>query len=518
MVGDEETEAVARALPGEQKPQIVVERPSAAAILDLAPDAWLGIDRDLCVTYRNAAAARLLAGRQPQLGVDIRALLPDLADAVFVARCRRVLAAGQPATFLAPAPPADRQRAITVHPLPGGLGIQVGDAVADDEQHRLVRLVALGAALDAAPDAPGVAAALLPCLVPSLADRAAVGRVDEQGTLVPWLPWGERPAAFRDDSAAGLRLTAEDLATLASGGWLAVSLAGGHGGGVVLPLLRGGRLLGTLLLVRRSGAFASEEIAFAGEIARRAALALDALRLRQEAREALASRDHFLAVAAHELRTPLTALRAHAQLVARRRSSGRLDARWLGSAVAAFERATGRLETIVADLLDVARLRLDHLPVRRQSCDLVPLVREIAEREREQWPGRQRLTLQLPKGNCRALVDPGHLEQILVELLSNAAKFSPARGTIAVRLDAGDPGVCLAVRDEGIGLPPGSAEAIFEPFARAENAGVRQIRGLGLGLHRCRELVARNGGQIRAESAGEGTGTELQCWFQHDDA
>jgi signal transduction histidine kinase len=98
----------------------------------------------------------------------------------------------------------------------------------------------------------------------------------------------------------------------------------------------------------------------------------------------------------------------------------------------------------------------------------------------------------------------------------NAAKFSPARAKIRVRLDADGPAVCLAVRDEGIGLPPGSAEAIFAPFGRAENAGVQQIRGLGLGLHRCRELVARNGGQIRAESAGEGTGTEVQCWFPRD--
>lgn len=517
MFGDNEMDVAASALPGELKPGGAIERPGAAAILDAAPDVWLGIDRDLRVTYGNAAA-RLLAGQRAYQGADIRALLPELADAAFVACCRRVLADGQPATLKVAASPADRRRTITVYPLPGGLGIQVGDAVADGEQRRVARLVALGAALDAATDAPGIAAALLPCLVPLLADRAAVGRVDERGALVPWLRQGERAAGAEDDPAAGLRLNPEDLATLATGGWLAVPLGAGQGGGVVLPLLRGGRLLGALLIVRRSGAFASEEIAFAWEAARRAALALDALRLRQEAREALASRDHFLAVAAHELRTPLTALRAHAQLVARRRSSGRLDARWLGSAVAAFERATGRLETIVADLLDVARLRLDQLPVRRQSCDLVPLVREIAEREREQWSDRQRLVLQLPKGDCRALVDPGHLEQILVELLSNAAKFSAARGIIEVRLDMGDPGVCLAVRDEGIGLPPGSAEAIFAPFARAENAGVRQIRGLGLGLHRCRELVARNGGRIHAESPGEGSGTELQCWFPHEGA
>jgi signal transduction histidine kinase len=170
----------------------------------------------------------------------------------------------------------------------------------------------------------------------------------------------------------------------------------------------------------------------------------------------------------------------------------------------------------VADLLDAARLRLDHLPVRRQSLDLVPLVREIAEREREHWSARQRLDLQLPAEGCRALIDPGHLEQILVELLHNAAKFSPAEGTIRVQLDADGPGVRLTVRDEGIGLPRGSAEAIFEPFGRAENAGARQIRGLGLGLHRCRELVARNGGQIRAESAGEDAGTEVQCWLPRD--
>jgi signal transduction histidine kinase len=319
-----------------------------------------------------------------------------------------------------------------------------------------------------------------------------------------------------DDSTPGVRLTAEDLATIEGGGWLAASLAEGQGGGVVLPLLRAGRLYGLLLLVRRSGAFDSADIAFAGEIARRAALTLDALRLKGEVREALAARDHFLAVAAHELRTPLTALRAHAQLVVRRRETGRLDARWLGTAVAAFERATIGLEQLVADLLDVARLRLDRLPVRRQSFDLVPLVREIAERQRVHLTDRQRLITILPTGDCPAMVDPAHLEQVLTELLNNAAKFSPAGGAIRVGLEMDGPGVRLTVRDEGIGLSPGSAEAIFEPFGRAANAGMRQVRGLGLGLHRCRELVKRNGGHIRAESAGEGAGTEVCCWLPRD--
>jgi signal transduction histidine kinase len=80
-----------------------------------------------------------------------------------------------------------------------------------------------------------------------------------------------------------------------------------------------------------------------------------------------------------------------------------------------------------------------------------------------------------------------------------------------LRPDGG--GVLLRVQDAGIGLPPGSAETIFTPFGRAENALARQLPGLGLGLYVCREIIAQHGGRIWAESPGEDQGTTLSLWL-----
>jgi signal transduction histidine kinase len=102
---------------------------------------------------------------------------------------------------------------------------------------------------------------------------------------------------------------------------------------------------------------------------------------------------------------------------------------------------------------------------------------------------------------------------VFANLLSNAVKYSPNGGPITIVVRPEDDGVCLAVRDRGIGLPANSQTAIFEAFGRAENAARAHIQGLGLGLHICREIVQRHGGRIWAESDGEDRGTTITLWL-----
>jgi signal transduction histidine kinase len=113
------------------------------------------------------------------------------------------------------------------------------------------------------------------------------------------------------------------------------------------------------------------------------------------------------------------------------------------------------------------------------------------------------------QGPLLVCADAARLEQVLANLLSNAVKYTPAGGTIAVSVGQDDTSACVSVRDPGIGLPDGSAEAIFEPFGRAPNATHRHIQGLGLGLYICRQIVERHGGRIWAASPGDGRGTTL---------
>src|SRR5262249_18496163 len=151
------------------------------------------------------------------------------------------------------------------------------------------------------------------------------------------------------------------------------------------------------------------------------------------------------------------------------------------------------------------------LELHRQCIELAPLVEEIVDRYRVQLEDQHEysMALRLPLQTVLADVDPSRIEQVLDNFLSNAVKYSPSGGRIevAVELDAG--GFRLTVTDQGIGLPPGQTETIFEPFGRASNASVQQIPGLGLGLSICRQLIDAHGGYVWANSAGELQGTTV---------
>jgi signal transduction histidine kinase len=111
------------------------------------------------------------------------------------------------------------------------------------------------------------------------------------------------------------------------------------------------------------------------------------------------------------------------------------------------------------------------------------------------------------------LADPGRIEQVLTNLVENAAKYSPEGGEIRVSVRLDGEQALLEVRDQGIGLPPGAEAILFEPFGRAANATGQNLPGLGLGLYICRQIVEQHGGQIRLDSAGPGLGTTVRLWL-----
>ncbi|HOG45364.1 MAG TPA: sensor histidine kinase [Anaerolineae bacterium] len=226
---------------------------------------------------------------------------------------------------------------------------------------------------------------------------------------------------------------------------------------------------------------------------------------RAEAEAAVRAREQFLAGSAHELKTPVTNLRGFAELALRRLTKrGVLSPEELRRTLETIDRQADRLARLVAQLLDVASIEAGEMELRRQETDLTALAQGVASRLHAAT--QRRVDVAAP-GPLPALVDAARIEQVLANLVDNAAKFSPKDRPVEVALAAPDPeSVRIAVRDHGPGIPPERRELIFTRFYQAQ-AG-RPFSGLGLGLYYARRIVELHGGTIAAE-APPGGGTRL---------
>jgi signal transduction histidine kinase/GAF domain-containing protein len=226
-------------------------------------------------------------------------------------------------------------------------------------------------------------------------------------------------------------------------------------------------------------------------------------------KEAERLKDEFIGIAAHELRTPVAVLKGYAQMLILQTTRGRGPqlADWQKEALESIDQATIRLVELTEDLLDVTRVQAGRLEMHLQPTDLVALAKRVITR-------MQMTTEQHTLSFCAHVpylvvsADPRRLEQVLSNLIGNALKYSPHGGSveIIVEEDARENSARLCVRDHGIGIPQEQQARIFGRFARAENAKTHGIRGTGLGLYLCRELIERLEGRIWFESI-EGQGS-----------
>ncbi|HEX5505515.1 MAG TPA: histidine kinase N-terminal 7TM domain-containing protein [Thermomicrobiales bacterium] len=289
---------------------------------------------------------------------------------------------------------------------------------------------------------------------------------------------------------------------------------------LVVPLVARGRTLGALsfAITESERRYGETDLALARDLAQRAALAVDNARLYEEAQEAIRARDRFLSIASHELRTPVAKIMGYTELLLRRREAEALGAREPDGS----EHTRQRLLTILdlarhlgrltRDLLDVSRLSKGQLLLRPAPLDLADVVAAVGARYREQLDAAHPLTV-ASDGPCPLVADPDRVEQVLTNLLENAVKYSPGGGPIEVGVAPDGGGATVTVRDAGVGLPPGAAATIFEPFGRASNVAHGTIPGLGMGLYICRDIVAQHGGRIWAASPGPGEGTTVGFWL-----
>lgn len=229
-------------------------------------------------------------------------------------------------------------------------------------------------------------------------------------------------------------------------------------------------------------------------------------RARAEAEAAVRARDEFLAAAAHEFKTPVTSLRGFAQLTARRLAKeGTVDPETVRHALQTIDQQADRLARLVSQLLDVSTIQIGGLEIKREEVDLTELVRDALARS-QAGTRRHPLVLQVPP-SLPAFVDPPRIEQVIINLLDNAAKFSPEGSPIEVDLTTPDPDTArISVRDHGPGIPPERRERLFSRFYQAQTG--RPFAGLGLGLYFSRQIIELHGGHITVEFPPEG-GTRL---------
>jgi two-component system CheB/CheR fusion protein len=236
----------------------------------------------------------------------------------------------------------------------------------------------------------------------------------------------------------------------------------------------------------------------------------EAVAERRRAEEALRQaderKDAFLAVLSHELRNPLAPIRNSLHVL--EQSAPGADAAQRAQQVIA--RQVGHLARLVDDLLDATRVSHGKLQVHRERVDLRDLVQRTAEDHREIFTERG-LTLDVAVPESAVWMDGDwtRLAQVAGNLLQNAAKFTPAGGSVGLALEVVGRFAEVRVRDSGIGIDPSMLPHLFEPFSQADVTLDRSMGGLGLGLSLAKGLVELHGGTIEAKSAGKGAGTEI---------
>ena len=242
------------------------------------------------------------------------------------------------------------------------------------------------------------------------------------------------------------------------------------------------------------------------ELERRSQLEDELRRTAAMLRDADRRKDEFLSMLAHELRNPLAPLVTAAELL-RPAVAGHAAGERYRSVI---ERQVRNLSRLVDDLLDASRASHRAITLKKQVVELGAVVRSALEAARPAIDGeRHELTVQMPRAPLYLMADPTRLEQVLVNLLNNAAKYTQRGGHVALDVEPDGDAVSIRVTDDGVGIAPDLVGRVFDLFVQAERSLDRAQGGLGIGLTMVKSIVEMHDGTVKAHSAGPGRGSEF---------
>lgn len=284
---------------------------------------------------------------------------------------------------------------------------------------------------------------------------------------------------------------------------------------ISVPLFVRGDVVGvvTFVLSDTSGRrYGPDDLRVAEDFGLRAGIAIDNARLYSELKESDRRKDEFLAMLSHELRNPLAPIRSAVDVLTLKDPPDRE----LRAARDVIDRQVRQMVRLVDDLLDISRITRGKIRLHRKSVEVREILHSAVEGSRPVIEaGQHELTVEAPPQPLWVDADPVRLVQVLLNLLNNAAKFTPPGGRIwlTAALDAprdnGAGAVRFTVRDNGVGIPAQALDSIFDMFAQGERTMDRSMGGLGVGLTLVRALVELHGGSVDAQSDGDGQGSEF---------
>jgi PAS domain S-box-containing protein len=282
------------------------------------------------------------------------------------------------------------------------------------------------------------------------------------------------------------------------------------------PLMAQGKLLGTLSFGSRSRpTFRDEEVEVMQAVSNLVAMAMARLKMEQALREADRRKDEFLATLAHELRNPLAPIRSGLQVLKSDAAQGLKAAR----VQEIMARQLDHVVRLVDDLMEVSRIRSGKIALRLEPVDLAAAIRQAVESSQPFLDANGvAVSVATPEAPLYVEGDPVRLAQVVSNLLNNAGKYTEPGGRVDITLDHSDGWATLSVADTGVGIPTDMMPHVFDLFAQVDRNLGRAQGGLGIGLALVRKLVALHGGEVTAQSAGQGRGSRFTVRLPVTDA
>lgn len=529
----------------ERSEEAEANRQTLTTIVEAVTDGFVAFDGAMRYTFVNGRAEEMwgVPGER-LLGKTPREVWPAAADSQFVAMLERVRASRQPEILEGFAPSLRVPVEVRGYPASGGGVVAFFSDISERRRQEQAASFLADASqlLASSGDYQTTLRNLAAAAVPRLGDWCAVDVLPDPDSAV-WPPRIERVAVAHQDPAK-LEL-AQTLTTRFPQDWSrdtgtpgvlrtrepsfipditdAMLAAGAQNEAhlamlrelairsiIIVPLVARERVLGaiTLVMAESDRRFTEADLALAVDLGRRAGVAIDNARLLRDAQEANASKSQFLANMSHELRQPLNAITGYAELMAMGvRGAVTEEQR---QDLERIRTSSAHLTALIGDILEFARIETGQLtyntaevPVDAALADVTSFVALQAEQR------QQRFTHERCDPGVALRADPDRFRQVIVNLLTNAIKYTPAGGSITLSCALTGPAqsmVAVHVTDTGAGIPANKLEAIFDPFVQVHGSLRQKSEGVGLGLAIARDIARHMDGDVTVESE-EGVGS-----------